>query len=753
MSDELFQDVHFVRPPFGPYTYRVPGGREAVPGSRVLVELGRRPAVGLAGRPAPRPAAAAALKEIVKVLDYEPLFPPFLWAWLDRVARRYASSLGEAARLALPVPLDLARDDQLVLAAAFAAAPASFPMAGEERELADAVSRAGWLGLRAAGGDAGVVGRLVSRGILAVEPYATKPPLDDLVAFAADAGEGRLGGAAAALRDRLAAAPLPAGPLFRDAAARAALRRLIAKGYARLGLVAVPPPDVVSATPRLLVVGGDDAARLREALAALGPGGDRAALVVVPEIYQVASVREACEEAWGAAFAPYHAEMTAPARWEVFRRCRRGVVTRVVGTRSALFLPLAPSCPVVLVDEANHAYKQFESAPLYHGRVVAALRTADAPLVMAAAAPSLEACADMSGDGGEVRRLPAGPSPSSVAVVDMAATVAREGAVILSAALVDGLRQALAAGRRAVVVVNRRGYIPYVYCGTCGRALSCDRCDVAFTYHQDEDVLRCHYCMRREPVPPRCPSCGKETLVGVGFGAEKLEAEIRGVFPRARVARADSDALKTPASARAFWDELARGGVDVVVGTQMALRALQEPTVALAALANADTAMNLPDFRAAEWTYRTIRRLLEPPPGVARDVIIQTFYPRHYAVAYAIAGDFDAFAAEECGFRRRLKLPPYCHLVQLVVSARLREDADAQAAAVAEQLATIFGAAAEVWGPVPAAIARRRGEYRRQILVKTTAAALEEWGEALAALARHKGKHRVVVDVDPYDLF
>jgi primosomal protein N' (replication factor Y) len=304
-------------------------------------------------------------------------------------------------------------------------------------------------------------------------------------------------------------------------------------------------------------------------------------------------------------------------------------------------------------------------------------------------------------------------------------------------------------------MVNRRGYIPYIYCDACGRSLSCGQCDVAFTYHEEEKALRCHYCMRREPLPPRCPYCGKEKLSGAGFGTEKLAAEIRLLFPDARVARVDSDALQTPARARAFWEEFAAGAYDVIAGTQMALRALGDPRVALVALANADSAMNLPDFRASEQTFRTIRRMLEPS-AAPRRVIIQTFEPNHHAVAAAAAGDYELFAERELSFRRRLNLPPYSRLVNVVVTEHKGRGGEKAAAKVATAIARIFGDGAEVLGPVPAPLARVRGRRRWQILVKAPADdadAAARTGRDLAALVSRKGPVRVRVDVDPYDFF
>ncbi len=713
--------------------------------------MGSSRAVGLAGRPAPRPASHLHIKTVSRVIDLEPIFPPFLWELLAYVSRRYAASVGETAAVALPVPLDFKRDDVLVLTSEFAASPSLDRLSEKERELTAEIWEAGWLSAKAVGRP-DVVRRLVDKGVLAAEPYAAGPPLEDLFVFAPPADVERLGPIGSAILDAVAVTPAPAGRYWSKARERNALRRLLAARRAALGLTSKPAGPAPSKAEAALITGARAERRLGEALALVRASGASSVLVLVPEMHRVPATRRRCEDAWGEPFAPYYSEMSPAARWEVFRRCRRGTVTRVVGTRSALFLPLPSDAAVIITDEGDNAYKQWEQAPYYNARDVGQQRAENAPFVMAAAAPSLEAYERVLSGVVRQRRLPVEGPGVELSLVDMSKVVEAEGPVILSATLARGLQDALAAGKRALVVVNRRGYVPYLYCAACGRSLACDACDVAFTYHEDEKVLRCHYCMRREPLPRRCPYCGKEKLSGSGFGTEKLAAEVRLLLGDARVARVDSDALRTPARARSFWESFAAGEYDVVVGTQMALRALEYPEVAFAALASADTAMNLPDFRAAERTYRTIMRMLEPSPA-PRAAVVQTFYPEHFAVAAAAADDYAAFADRELAFRRRLELPPYTHLVNVIVGERRPGGGEKAAGEVAARLREIFRPPATVLGPVPAPVARARGRRRRQILVKAGLPEIERASTELAALARRKGPATVKVDVDPYDLF
>ena len=748
-------NVHFPRPPFGPFTYVLPAGERAVPGARVVVPLGSRRVVGISAGAAAAPAAAC--KEVYAVLDAEPLLPPHLWELVTFVSARYAASVGETLRLALPLSLDESRDDLVILTSAFATAPDMATFTAEEAAVIGAVWEAGWLGRRAAG-DGGVVRALAARGVVAFEPQTTRPPTDDVVVYAAAAHPRRRGKAAAAALDALMAGPQPLRRLWEEASSRRGVRELLG---ARAAVLALCPPPSVPPTgdrPRreLLLAEGD--AALSRAMAELEAASPPAIIVVVPELYRVEPVRRSCEEYGGAAFFAYHSDLPAGARWELWRRAKRGTVRRVVGTPGALFLPLPSDAAVVVVDEGDHAYKGWERAPYYHAREVALARAAGAgggspgAVIVTGGAPTLESYAAAKNGAFELVRAPSAADAGDVTVVDMNEVVAREGAVIFSAALTAALQDAFAAGGRVVLVVNRRGYIPHFYCGTCGRTLRCGQCDVAFAYHKDEEVLRCHYCLRREPLPARCPACGKAMFVGVGFGSEKLAAEAALVLPRARVARADSDALATPARARSFWDAWAKGDFDVVVGTQMALRAVEDAAVACAALVNADTAMNLPDFRGAEATYRVIRRLVAGArPG--RRTIIQTFFPGHYAVAAAVRDDYEGFAQAELAFRKSLRLPPFTHLINITVTAASPAAADALAAQTYDAVAAAFGPRAELLGPMPAAVGLIRARWRRQLLVKTDVPAIMAAAPTLSRLTMRKRDAAVTVDVDPYELF
>lgn len=758
MSPPFFIDVHFPFPPFGPFTYKVAGARVPEAGSRVDVPLGRRVVRGIAGGLAAEVNPLPDIKEVIRLVDWEPLIRRDIWDLVTYVGRRYGASVGEVLRLALPKTISYEDDDLILLTTRYLTCGAAL-LTETQKELAEKVGAAGWLPTRAVGEEE-VVGALVAAGVLTVEPAASSPPRDDLYIYKTGKAV-KLSAQEKEMEAKLTPGPTPFTAAAKDARGRAILRRLLAKGVIRVALAGADEfrRDHRTAA-RALVTGGNARSRLEAALGELKVANVEKVLLISPEKYRLSWAAEVAGYLWGAPFAIYHSELSPAARWEVWRRCRRGALPRVIGTRAALFLPAAADTAVCVLDEGDAGHKQFEMAPYYHTRVVALRRAAAAPAVFAASAPTLECYAAALAGNWRLLQLPTA-NAGDVTAVDMATVLGREGQVILSAALTATIGDALREGGRALVIVNRRGFIPYIFCRVCGGALLCTNCDVAFTYHKEEKVLLCHYCGRREPLPPRCPKCGKVALSGVGFGVEKLADEIRVAFPRARVGRADADALRTPAQARAFWARYAAGDYDIVVGTQMALRAADDERVTAAALANADTALTLPDFRAAEWTYRIIRRLAESVPKVSekerqppkRRVVVQTFFPAHYALRAAVEGDYAAFAAEELKVRQRLNLPPYCHLVNIIVSGKDRAAVEKRAAAVRDEVTRRFAGAAEITGPIPPVLSRLRGFIRRQVVIRADAEAIENNGPLLVALGRQGGPTRVTVDVDPLDLF
>ncbi|MCL5116069.1 MAG: primosomal protein N', partial [Firmicutes bacterium] len=344
------------------------------------------------------------------------------------------------------------------------------------------------------------------------------------------------------------------------------------------------------------------------------------------------------------------------------------------------FLPFPAMGVIVLDEEHEPTYKQ-EEHPRYHAREVALWRGAreEATIVLGSATPAIETrYSALSGQIGHVR-LPErvlGRSLPEVTVVDMREELRLGNRDIFSSALREALADALERGEQAILFLNRRGYSTFVLCRSCGQALECRHCAVSLTYHQRENRLVCHYCMRESPVPKRCPECGSDKIRYFGAGTERVVEEVQRHFPEARILRADRDTLTRPADYAELYQKFLGGEADVLVGTQMIAKGMDFPRVSLVGVVAADTALHLPDYRSAERTFQLLvqaggRSGRGEVPG---RVVIQTYNPEHYAIHHAYRHDYAAFYEEEIRFREATHYPPYADLWLMVTEGP--EEAD-----------------------------------------------------------------------------
>lgn|GEM_PF-1414046 len=756
-------NVHFTSPPFGPYGYAVPSALSSFvrEGFAVSVRIGGRDAVGIVGEDAE--PEDIEYREIDAVTGAVPYVPPVTMATSRFAATYYASSLGEALRLAIPVPPKHGRVDYCYLTESYIDAPGSFSFSAAERELAERVGRSGRLRLKSPQNPDVIkaFARLVEAGAVAVDVAAAKPEPDDcIVTLLADGGtaeaKGVHQGRILDMLDR-SGGSAPLGVLTGADVPTSAVARMCARGltaaYLRERLPETDRHEVEP--PPLLIAGGTPDERLAQAVEGLGSlvEAGRQALIVVPEVYRSAGVAEFIRRETGADVFEYHSGISPGRRFTIFKRVGRGTVQVVVGTRSALFLPFADLGLTVVLDEQDPSHKQAEMAPFYASRETATVvaRAAGSKLVFTSAAPSAEAYRAAKEGRWRLAELGRAGSLGRPRFVDMDKELKAAGrSAIISRALQEYARSSLKDGKVALLIIDRRGYVPYVYCDTCGYVFRCHSCDVAMVYHLDEKAMRCHHCGSAEPFPAYCPECYKKTLVGIGLGTEKVVEEMARLFPGAEVARADSDALPTARRVGDFWRRFDAGEFDVVVGTRMLLRGAGGGHVGVVGMVSADTALTLPDFRASERTFQLLVRLEEEVrPGTP--LVVQTFYGSHHCFTAAVDGDYDAFWRAEMPLREKLGLPPYRRFVLVKLEGKNEDKVAERAGEVACEVREIFGESAEVVGPVPAPIKKIKDRYRMQVLVKTDAPTIYKRGPTLAALNRARGKRTVAVrvDVDP----
>jgi primosomal protein N' (replication factor Y) len=415
----------------------------------------------------------------------------------------------------------------------------------------------------------------------------------------------------------------------------------------------------------------------------------------------------------------------------------------VVGTRTAVFAPLA-RIGLIVLDEAHDAGYKADRTPRYDARWAAAHRATltGARIVLATATPDVVTIHRVR--TGSARRAVLAERRVGVApmvrVIDMRAELAVGNRSVLSAALAEALDR-LPTGEQAILLINRRGAATFVLCRDCGEPIRCPECQLPMVHHLATTELRCHHDGRTAPVPTRCPRCASPRIRYFGAGTQRVEAEVRARFRGLRVARLDSDAVAARRRFESIYDDFVAGRTDVLVGTQLAAKGLDLPSVTLAAVVAADVTLHLPEFSAAERTFQLLAQVAGragrgPRPG---QVLVQTYAPDHPAVVAAARLDIDGFADGELEHRRAFGYPPFGVLARLLVADANPARAESRAA---EAAAAVAGDGVEVLGPVPAWVPRRAGRWRWQIVLR--AATDAERATALARVPPGVG-----IDVDP----
>ncbi len=739
------------------------GWHEALaPGVRVVVQVGGQRVVGYVLGCSTEPPAkvdAARVRPLRQVLDAEPVFPDDLLRFLREAADYYLHPLGEVLRTAAPA-VDRRRADD----------DAEDP---RKADGAKASLKARWARVR-------------EETFVALTPAAreTKPVLRgdrqaQIVAMLEARDEipmSELRVVAKGVRTVVAALEakglvtterreIPDDPFFGAPVARDAPPPLNRAQRSAAEAIAGAVTRRERTTFLLHGVTGSGKTEVYLAAIAAAQAAGRGALLLLPEISLTPQLVGRCRARFGDNLAVMHSGLKDADRHAMWRRVRRGECAVVIGARSAVFAPL-PDLGLILVDEEHDGSFKQDDHFRYHGRDLALLRAhrLGIPCVLGSATPSVESYQAALDARYELLQLPERATPAllpSVQLVDLKRMGTRgpTGHELLSLPLVRALEGALQRGEQAILFLNRRGFAPTVQCAGCDAALSCPQCSVALVLHRREGALRCHYCDHKVPFDGACTKCGSTEVLLLGVGTEKLERALAEAFPSARVGRLDRD-VASAAGSEAVLEKLRDGELDILVGTQMVTKGHDMPGVTLVGVIAADASLTFPDFRAAERTFQLLAQVAgragrRELPGT---VVIQSFQPEHPVLRRARDHDYEGFFADEIAARRELGYPPFGRL------AALRMDGPEEPVLLAnaqridgwlrDQPEVVAGAV-RVLGPAPSPLARLRGRWRMQSLLR--AKERPPLRAVLQRLARHldatvRDGVRASIDVDPVQM-
>jgi primosomal protein N' (replication factor Y) (superfamily II helicase) len=707
------------------YSYRVPPALELAPGDIVTVPLGPRETTGVvwAENANPNPRLDNRLKDIEDKLDFPPLKPE-LRRLVEWVANYTLSARGMVLRMCLRMGEHLGAERERVGVRLVGPGPERLTSARRRvlDLLADRMVRGKSEAAREAGVSAGVIDGLVDEGTLATvvlppEPVAQPPDPDFIAAdFTAD--------------QRVAAS---------------ALQTTLAQGGYSVTLL-----DGVTGSGKTEVYFEAVADTIRRG---------RQSLILMPEIALTTQFLDRFGARFGVRPAEWHSELSPRLRARTWRAVADGDVRVVVGARSALFLPYADLGLIVVDEEHDPAYKQ-EDGVRYHARDMAVVRghIASIPIVLSSATPSIET--EVNARRGRYARLSlperfGGARLPTVEAIDLRRERPPPGRFI-SPALAGAVKTALERREQALLFLNRRGYAPLTLCRACGFRFACPNCDAWLVDHRFRRQLVCHHCGFAMPHPPTCPKCGTaDSFVPVGPGVERLEEEVRELFPDARLLVLSSDLVATIERMREELADVAAGRFDIVIGTQLVAKGHHFPMLNLVGVVDADLGLSNGDPRAAERTFQLLHQVIG---RAGRDAgvglgLLQTHQPEHPVMRALIAQDREAFYGAEIASRENSGYPPFGRLASIVVSGPDKHAATAYARDLA-RAAPLNENRAEpvrVLGPAEAPLALVRGRHRLRLLIKAPrnydlAAYLRRW---LAKAPQRRGPIKLEIDVDP----
>jgi primosomal protein N' (replication factor Y) len=758
----LLADVALPVPLPRPLTYLVPGklAGSVRPGSRVLCTIGGRRIVGVvvALRTDEPPEKAKALLSVVEGIS----LPEDLLAFLLRVSSYYLAPIGEVIRLALPPADREAAEAVETTISLFGTEAKGVAPRRTQWVTATSMVESSALGRRAPllavvrahgaiplsrleeqfGGARGTVKRLAEQGLVAIE--AREQPRDPFFAEGVE-------------RDAPHAATAPQADAI--ATIGAALARATEDASHGSGATFLLHGVTGSGKTEVYLRAIAQAKQLR-----------RGSVMLVPEIALTPQLVGRFRARFGDEVAILHSGLTPRERFDMWRKLRDGAVDVAIGARSALFAPV-PDLGLLIVDEEHDPSFKQEEGVRYHARDMAILRAHmhGGVCVLGSATPSLETEQLVRAKKAQKLALPdraRAQTLPKVEIVDLKRIgPGPSGDKRISLVLHRAIEATLAAGEQSILFLNRRGFAPSVRCEGCGELSSCPHCTVALTFHKKHGgVMRCHWCDYEAPMPASCPKCHGDRIALEGLGTEKLEESLAEAFPTARIARLDRD-VASGKNVEKVLDRVRAREVDILVGTQMVTKGHDLPHVTLVGVINADAALSMPDFRAAE---RTFQLLVQVAGRAGRGdapgrVLIQTYDPEHHAIRFAMRHDVGGFLDRELLDRRELLYPPFSRMalarVDAVDEAEAQQAAEvlARAARAASRSGAPFGPekdTLDVRGPAAAPIARVRNRFRFRVMLRSTSREKLRQGTLAvhAAIAELPRTVRASIDVDPVNL-
>ena len=447
------------------------------------------------------------------------------------------------------------------------------------------------------------------------------------------------------------------------------------------------------------------------------------AIMLVPEISLTTQIAKRFYEAFGSDVAIFHSSLSEGEKYDEYLKILRGEVHVVVGTRSAIFVPLKNLGIIIIDEEDSSSYKQ-DNNPRYHVRDMAIYRGKynNIPVVLGSATPTLESKA--RADKGVYKLLKLSNRVGNaklpiIHVIDMEGEMKKRN-LIFSDFLQNKIREKLSRKEQVILLLNRRGFSTFITCSNCGYTYKCPSCDITLTFHKSTNNLICHYCGYQKKKDEVCPECHEASLNYYGLGTERLEEKIKEMYPDARVVRMDQDTTRNKGSHEKIIGEFKEYKYDILLGTQMISKGLDFPKVTLVGVINADASLNIPDYRSSEVTYSLLSQVAgragrSEMPG---EVIIQTFNPDNYVIECVKSNNYDKFYLQEMNFRKKLRYPPYYYLVGIKVIGKVYEKTIEDARKVKKYLDDNLNKETIVLGPTTASVFRFNNEYRMQIIIK-----------------------------------